>query len=195
MKTIPLLTAGMVLAAAPAFAQHAVQAQGAAAPYAGLQSRDIKALSPEDTEQLVQGNGMSLALAAELNGYPGPAHVLEMSDALHLNARQREQSETLMARHKAQARALGAQLVSAERELDRAFAGGTISAADVTRMTARIGDLQAALRASHLQAHLAETALLAPQQVARYQELRGYANGGAAPVPAAAHLPAHAGHQ
>ena len=32
---------------------------------------------------------MGLALAAELNGYPGPSHVLELADKLELSAEQR----------------------------------------------------------------------------------------------------------
>ena len=48
--------------------------------YASMQSRDIKALSASDIEGLRAGRGMSLALAAELNGYPGPLHVLELGD-------------------------------------------------------------------------------------------------------------------
>ncbi len=32
---------------------------------------------------------MGLALAAELNGYPGPAHVIELADSLELTEAQR----------------------------------------------------------------------------------------------------------
>jgi hypothetical protein len=49
-----------------------------AGPYAGMQARPIKALSAEQIADLKAGRGMSLALAAELNGYPGPRHVLEL---------------------------------------------------------------------------------------------------------------------
>jgi hypothetical protein len=47
-------------------------------PYAGMQARAIKALSAEQIADLKAGRGLSLALAAELNGYPGPRHVLEL---------------------------------------------------------------------------------------------------------------------
>ena len=50
-------------------------------PYAGMQDREIKALSAEERAALLEGQGMGLALAAELNGYPGPVHVLELGDA------------------------------------------------------------------------------------------------------------------
>ncbi|MGH7485986.1 MAG: hypothetical protein ACREMY_10365, partial [bacterium] len=49
----------------------------AATPYAGQQSREIKALSQEEAAGLLAGKGMGFAKAAELNGFAGPAHVLE----------------------------------------------------------------------------------------------------------------------
>ena len=48
-----------------------------------------QALSPEDIQGLLEGRGMGLAKAAELNSYPGPKHVLEMADALELTPEQR----------------------------------------------------------------------------------------------------------
>ena len=41
-------------------------------PYAGLEGRSVKALSEQQIADLRAGRGMGLALAAELNGYPGP---------------------------------------------------------------------------------------------------------------------------
>jgi hypothetical protein len=174
MKRQTILFAAALLAAAGAQAQHA--GHGAAAtPYAGLQEREIKALSADDTKRLLEGQGMTLALAAELNGYPGPMHVLEHADALQLDAAQRERTQALMHTHKAEARELGARLVAAERELDRAFASRAISGPELAKRTAHIGQLQAELRAAHLRTHLQQTALLSAQQVDTYQQLRGYA--------------------
>ena len=51
-------------------------------PYAEMQGRSIKALSDQQIADLNTGRGMGLALAAELNGYPGPSHVLELADKL-----------------------------------------------------------------------------------------------------------------
>jgi Spy/CpxP family protein refolding chaperone len=39
----------------------------------------------------------------------------------------------------------------------------------------RIGELQAKVRGARLEAHLAQLAILTPPQVAKYQELLGYA--------------------
>jgi hypothetical protein len=51
-------------------------------PYAGMQNRGLKALSEQQIEDLRGGRGMGMALAAELNGYPGPVRVVELASAL-----------------------------------------------------------------------------------------------------------------
>jgi hypothetical protein len=94
-------------------------------PYAGMQARDIKALSANDIEGLRAGRGMSMALPAELNGYPGPLHVLQHQEALGLSASQRAATQDLFDRMKQDAIAAGESYVRAERELDRLFARKT----------------------------------------------------------------------
>jgi len=61
---------------------------GAALAYAGLQDRSIKTLSDQQIADLNAGRGMGLALAAELNGYPGPIHTIEFANELHLSPEQ-----------------------------------------------------------------------------------------------------------
>lgn len=154
----------------------------AASPYAGEQSREIKALSPQEVTQLREGAGMGLAKAAELNRYPGPMHALELGETLQLSEEQRANLKALMTRHKAEARALGARVLELEGELDALFASGKANAQSVDAVLARLSEASARLRGSHLKTHLETTALLTPQQVDRYVEARGYA----APAPPAA---------
>lgn len=187
-----IAASAFVAGAGGTFAQHSAPGHGAshsatvaAGPYAGQQTRDIKALSAIQTEDLLAGKGMELAKAAELNGYPGPMHTLELAQPLALSAAQRQATQALMDSHKADARRIGAELVEAERALDQAFSTRQITAAGLTSYTDRIAQLQATLRASHLQTHLQQTALLTPQQISRYAELRGYTAGAAAALPAA----------
>ena len=71
--------------------------------YAGQESREIKALSPEEVDAYLSGKGMGFAKAAELNGYPGPAHVLELAAELQLSADQRRRTEALFAAMQSQA--------------------------------------------------------------------------------------------
>ena len=145
-----------------------------ASAYAGQEDRDIKALSPEDISAYLSGKGMGLARAAELNGYAGPAHVLELAGPLALTPEQRRRTEALFAAMTAKAIALGQALVAQERQLDRLFASRAVTAELLTRSLHDIGALQAQIREAHLEAHLAQLAILSADQNARYAQLRGY---------------------
>jgi hypothetical protein len=172
----------------------AVLPLGAAAessPYAGQQARAIKSLSEGDVQELLSGHGRGLAKAAELNGYPGPAHVLEHAPALGLSPQQHAATQALMQRHQARAREMGRELVEAERRLDEAFARRDIDAGQLAALTAEIGRRQAELRQEHLRTHLEQTALLDEHQIRRYAQLRGYTG---TPGPGAGHTP-HTGHR
>ncbi|HZA65813.1 MAG TPA: hypothetical protein VE592_02635, partial [Geminicoccaceae bacterium] len=144
-------------------------------PYAGWQGRTIKALSAEQIEDLINGRGMGMALPAELNGYPGPRHVLELARDLHLRPDQLARTRDLFRDMEAKAIALGEQIVAHEASLDQLFASGTASAAALQEMTATLGRLTGELRAHHLGYHLAMRDLLDAHQVEMYQRLRGYA--------------------
>lgn len=143
-------------------------------PYAGMEHTDIKALSADERATLLDGKGMGFAKAAELNGYPGPSHVLALSAELGLSAQQIERTRALFERMQKDARAEGAALIEAERVLDRLYASGMATVANVDGQLARIEATRAHLRGVHLHAHLEQTRLLNAAQIARYSELRGY---------------------
>src|SRR5918996_42849 len=103
-------------------------------PYAGMQARPVKALSDQQIADLRAGRGMGLALAAELNGYPGPLHVLEHADALGLTAEQRARTQSLFDAMKAEAVPLGERLIAEERDLDQAFAQRTMTGEELVRL-------------------------------------------------------------
>jgi Spy/CpxP family protein refolding chaperone len=148
----------------------------AASPYAGEQSRDIKSLSKEDVAGYIDGKGMGLAKAAELNGYPGPAHVLELADRLVLTPAQRARTGEIFGRMQTRARELGARLVEEERRLDELFASKSVSRQSLAASVNAIAAIHGELRATHLQAHLDQTEILSPTQRAEYSQLRGYAD-------------------
>jgi Spy/CpxP family protein refolding chaperone len=150
----------------------------AQSPYVDRASQPIKALSDQQIADLRAGRGMGLALAAELNGYPGPSHVLEHADALLLSPEQRARTTSLFEAMKAEAVPLGERLIAQEAALEGLFAGRTVTPASLEAATGAIGATQAALRAAHLRYHLAMMEVLTPEQVRRYGELRGYAAGG-----------------
>ena len=143
-------------------------------PYAGLEQRPVKALSEQQIADLKAGRGMGLALPAELNGYPGPSHVLENADALGLTVEQRARTKMLFDAMKADALPVGERLIELEAKLDAMFAKREITPANLTASTQEIGIIQARLREAHLKYHLVMMTVLTPAQVGRYQELRGY---------------------
>ena len=147
-------------------------------PYSGQQAREIKALSSAEVQDLLAGKGMGLAKAAELNGYPGPSHALDLAAELGLSAEQVAALTGIHARMADAAKPLGAAIVEAERALDRLFAERRIDRAALDTATAGIAALQGELRAVHLAAHLETRAALGDGQAARYDALRGYAGGG-----------------
>lgn len=150
-------------------------------PYATFQEREIKALSPEEQRGLLEGYGMGFALPAELHGYPGPMHVLEVADALDLEVDQRKKTERLFDEMRERARGLGARIVELERELDERFASRDITREDIEALTVEIGELRGQLRHVHLSYHLRMDALLTDEQKAAYREARGYQGEGEGP--------------
>ena len=167
------------LGAPLAAAQHTGHAGGHHAPAASDSLRVPTGLSASETAGLLAGAGLGLAKPAELHSYPGPLHVIELADRLALTPAQRATAEALRAEMLARAVPLGEQLVQIERHIDAAFAGGTVRAAQVERMTAHAARVRGELRAVHLTTHLGMRDALTPEQIARYDELRGYAAGGA----------------
>ena len=146
-------------------------------PYAGMETRAIKALSEQQIGDLEAGRGMGLALAAELNGYPGPIHAIELADKLGLSSDQIARLKELFEAMKAETIPIGMQLIAEERTLDDAFAGRTITPASLDLETQKIGAIQARLRAAHLKHHLSTVAVLTPAQIEKYNQLRGYSGG------------------
>src|SRR5688572_19517796 len=147
-------------------------------PYAGEETREIKALSRDEINGYLSGDGMSFAKAAELNHYPGPKHVLDLADELQLSVEQRRRSQMIFDEMKAKAVSLGKQLVEMEQLLDSRFAAANILDAELLQLVTEISVLHGKLRAVHLQAHLAERAVLSADQLRRYDALRGYQGSG-----------------
>ena len=166
-----LIAAVIVLLAGSVLAQ---EHQHKHAPYAGMQARAVKALSDQQVADLRAGRGMGLALAGELNGYPGPLHVIELADRIGLSADQRQRVQQLYEAMKVEAISVGEKLISAETTLDRAFKDRTITLERLTELSAAIGKTQGELRAVHLKYHLLTAELLTSDQSRRYVELRGY---------------------
>ena len=174
MRAIVAVATALIFTSIAALAQ---------SPYAGMQTRPIKALSAQQIDDLKAGRGMGLALAAELNGYPGPAHVLELSEQLALSPVQKERIQKLFESMKAESTPIGIRLIEQEGQLDQQFANRSITSEALKDATAKIGSTQAELRNDHLKYHLETAQVLSPDQMKQYADVRGYKSD----VPAGHH--------
>jgi len=147
---------------------------GHAQPYAGQQHREITTLSQEEVAGYRAGRGMGLARPAELNGYPGPMHVLELADSLHLTAEQRQAVEAIFVRMKEAAETAGARYLELERAVDAAFRSGEVDTDVIRKLVKQADGARAEVRLAHLTAHLETAPRLSTEQRRRYAELRGH---------------------
>jgi hypothetical protein len=150
-------------------------------PYQPQAQFGLRGLNENEIAELRAGAGMGLARAAELNSYPGPRHVLDAVAAGRFPASpdQIQRVQLIFAGMKGDAQRLGAEILKEEARLEAAFRTRTITDHDLRVQVTRIAALQGELRAAHLRAHLATSAILSAAQLAHYNELRGYTTGSA----------------
>ncbi len=177
---MPHFILSILLAAVPPM-EH--RGAGHDAPYSGLETREVKSLSEEDIAELEAGGGWGLALPAELNGLPGPVHLLELAGELGLDAEQIAAIEGIHAEMRDEAREAGARFIEAERALDAAFADGGPAPDLLAGLIDASERARAELRRVHLSRHLMTPPLLTPEQIELYAVLRGYAGDPCDSVP------------
>lgn len=154
-----------------------------ASPYVGQEGRAIKSLSNEDITELRRGGGWGLAKAAELNGVPGPAHLLEMRDQIGLTGEQVAAIQAIFEDMRSKAIAEGERLIEREQALEDLFRSGTVTDATLRHHLQQIEDSRRELRYIHLAAHLTTPPLLNDAQLTHYRALRGYGDDPCAKVP------------
>ncbi|NNF79440.1 MAG: hypothetical protein HKN05_15545 [Rhizobiales bacterium] len=152
--------------------------------YAGQEDREVKSLSGDDIAQLKNGAGWGLAKSAELNGLPGPVHLLELRDQIMLSQTQVGEIKKIHSTMKRRAIKFGHQLILLERALDGEFASGNLTPEALKRRLVQISDVRRELRYIHLAAHLKTRPVLSDAQVAEYSKLRGYGGSTCDEVPA-----------
>jgi len=145
--------------------------------YAGEEKREIRSLSAADIEELQNGKGWGLAKAAELNGMPGPVHLLEMKEEIDLSAEQIRTIEDIYKKMKQEAIPLGLELIALERELNNHFANRTITDELLSQILQKIAQVHRQLRYVHLSTHLKTPDILKSEQITIYNKLRGYSSG------------------
>lgn len=137
-------------------------------------SKTIKTLSESEVGGYLNGRGMGLAKAAELNGYPGPMHVLEVEKELALTTEQKTQMQAVFDTMHEQAVTLGKQIVEQETALNNLFASDKARPETMQMTVEKVAQLQGQLRLTHLDAHLKAKQILTTEQVRLYNKLRGY---------------------
>ena len=183
MRHAAIAIIAAILAATSFATGSAADTPATISPYAGQENRPIKSLSAEALAELRRGGGWGLARAAELNGMPGPAHLLELKDRIPLTAGQATAISAIFTDMRAAAIAEGDRLISREEALETAFRNGSVTDRSLQEMLSEIGRARTALRYVHLAAHLKTLPLLTPVQIARYNVLRGYADDPCANPP------------
>jgi len=153
---------------------HAAAPNKLQSEYVGQEKRQIKTLSKDDIYDLQNGNGWGFAKAAELNGVPGPKHLLEMQGEINLTAKQILRIEEIFSDMKAAAIPLGNKLIEAERALNLSFKSRDIDQERLLKLLADIASVRKQLRYVHLAAHLQTLPVLKEEQISLYNTLRGY---------------------
>jgi hypothetical protein len=144
--------------------------------YLGQENRAIKSLSKEDIIKLRDGHGWGFAKVAELNGIPGPKHVLEMKDKIFLSEKQRIEIEHIFLNMQKKARKLGTELIKKEELLNNLFSNRNPTTNKVSDLVRSIAHIRGELRMTHLHAHLETTHQLEQEQIRQYNLLRGYSS-------------------
>jgi Spy/CpxP family protein refolding chaperone len=144
--------------------------------YMGQEKREIKSLSKNDIRELRAGAGWGLAKAAELNGLPGPKHILEMKKEIALTSEQETMVNDLYKEMNNKAIELGNKLIDLERELNKRFAERNIDEYSLDELLIKISETYKSLRYTHLSAHLRAPNILTENQIKKYNTLRGYSS-------------------
>lgn len=160
----------VMLISTGAWAQHT----GPTSAYTSETDRVIKALSAQDVNNYQNGRGMGLAKAAELNGYPGPMHVLEAEKELGMTADQKARMQVVYEAMHGRAVELGKAIVKHETALDGLFTAQTVTPESLQTTLDTLAGLQGQLRLTHLEAHLKAKRILSVGQLNQYNQLRGY---------------------
>ncbi len=140
----------------------------------GFEAREIKSLSDAELDDLRRSAGWGLASSAELNGVPGPAHLLELKDQIGLSADQVSAIETIFAAMQSEAQDAGVRFIEAEAAIEAAFRAGNLEQQQLRALIETSAAAQAELRYIHLVRHLETPPLLSQEQIAQYNALRGY---------------------
>jgi Spy/CpxP family protein refolding chaperone len=127
---------------------------------------------PSDIESLENSEGAGMASYADLNGYPGPKHILDMQEKLNLSEEQLKDVQSIFEAMKENAQAKGEAIIAKEVELEQLFRLGKATESEAKTLSRTIGTLRGELRAVHLTAHVQAKQVLTKEQVTTYNSIR-----------------------
>lgn len=155
---------------------HAGGASAAGSPYASRYdpAAPIRSLTPDEIAQIERGEGAGFALPAELNGVPGPRHILDLAAELELSPEQHAQVDAIAGEMRAAVIPAGERYLAALHVLEAAFRSGTMTEMELAEQVAEVAQREGELATAHLWAHLRTAQVLTPEQIAAYNQLRGY---------------------
>lgn len=142
--------------------------------YSSETGNEIKALTSEQINGYITGEGMGLAKAAELNHYPGPKHVLDLAKELNLTQLQIDSTKKIFDSMKEKTVNIGKIIIEKEKLLDHLFKNNKADEESLRNLVKEIAEYQGELRLVHLNAHIQQKDILTPEQISVYDKLRGY---------------------
>lgn len=110
---------------------------------------------------------------AEVNNYPDPSKVIEISKPLKLTPAQLNKLTTIKSSLEFKAKEMDKFINQQEKKLNDLFASGKAEEGSIIYYTNKLGLYEGELRNAYLQAHLKTRYVLTPVQLKKYNELEG----------------------
>lgn len=130
----PLAGSQVVAIALAQHHQHSVPTD-TTSPYVEQLDSPVRGLSSQEVDDLLKGRGAGYARVAELNGYPGPRHVLDLKQELNLSTQQEWEIQIAFEQMQKEAERLGQVIVEREHKLSRDFTEQVITDTQLQRQT------------------------------------------------------------
>ena len=173
MRIKKFIVSALFLALLPLSAQQQ-QSGGQQSGGSGMKcmKKDMKKGMKKGMKKKGMQGGHGAGHLAEMNGYPGPKHVLEFIEELDLSAEQVSQLRKLRTEVTVQSLELSDQIKDLRTKLKGVFAEKKATENGVRTIVSEISELQGRLDMVHLAAHLRAKGILSDEQTAKYYNLR-----------------------
>ncbi|MDB5120462.1 MAG: hypothetical protein JWN56_1680 [Sphingobacteriales bacterium] len=114
---------------------------------------------------------VQMVKVAEVNNYPDPCRVIEISTHLKLTPAQLSKLTTIKSSLEFKAKEMDGFINQQEKKLNDLFASGKAEEGSIIYYTNKLGLYEGELRNAYLQAHLKTRYVLTPAQLKKYNQL------------------------